>query len=44
MKTLLKRYKYFLGLVIINIIVYGLYPQRVIVTLADSSIDFQMYL
>lgn len=26
MKMLLKRYKFFLGLVIINIIVYGLYP------------------
>lgn len=34
MKKLLKRYKYFLGLLIINIIIYGLYP-----SVGQKSID-----
>ncbi|HBW34637.1 permease [Desulfosporosinus sp. BICA1-9] len=34
MKTLLKRYKYFLGLIILNIIVYALYPST-----GQTSID-----
>lgn len=34
MKMLLKRYKYFLGLIIINIVVYGLYP-----SVGQKSVD-----
>ena len=42
MKMLLKRYKYFLGLVIINIVVYGLYPsvgQKSIVITWSNAVE-----
>lgn len=37
MKLFLKRYKYFLGLIIINIIVYALYP-----SVGQTSIDITL--